>query len=110
MTSTMRSSFEICHGCIFLDAMSRKTNFHLRPYISIIISNELGEAQTVIERFFTPKLDQAYIFIIKSALEMAPNINPKNIRVIFADQFFNQDLIIACGLIFARLCYDYYHL
>ena len=52
MTSTMRSNFERFHGCIFLDAMRRKTNFHLWPYISIIIVNELGESQPVIEGFF----------------------------------------------------------
>ena len=88
MTSKMRSSFERFHGCIFLDFMRRKTNVHLWPYISIVIVNELEEAQPVIEGFFTSELDQAYIFIVKAELEMAPNVCSKNIGVVFVDKFF----------------------
>ena len=56
MTSTMRSSFERFSGCIFLDAMHKKTNVHLWPYMSIVIVNDLGEAQPVIEGFLLPNL------------------------------------------------------
>ena len=61
MTSTMRPIFERFHGCIFLDAMRQKANFHIWPYISIIIVKELAEAKPVVERCFTSELDQPYI-------------------------------------------------
>ena len=46
----------------------------------------------------------------QSALQMSPNVNPSNVRVVFADQFFTQELIIDCGFICAKLFYDHYHL
>ena len=110
MTSTMRSHFERYHNCIFLDTMRRKTNVHLWPYISIVIVNDMGEAQPVIEGFVTSELDEAYMFVINSALEMAPNVDPTNIGVVFGDQFFTKELIIASGLTHAKLFYDHYHL
>ena len=60
MTSTMRSNFERFHGCVFLDAMRRKTNFHLCPYISIVIVNKLGDSQPVILGFSTSEIDSLY--------------------------------------------------
>ena len=44
MTSVMRSNFERYNCVIFLDAMKRKTNIHLWPYMSIVIVNDLGES------------------------------------------------------------------
>ena len=41
---------------------------------------------------------------------MAPNVYTTNISVIFADQFFTQELIQSCGLCVAKLFYDHYHL
>ena len=48
MTSIMRSHFERYHQCIFLDAMRRKTNPHLWPYMAVVIVNELGECHPVV--------------------------------------------------------------
>ena len=110
MTSTMRYNFERFHCCVFLNAMRCKTNFHLWPYISIVIVNELGESQPVIEGFFTSEIDQAYIILVQSALQMAPNVDPKIIQAVFADQYFTQDIIISFGLIIAKLFYNHYHL
>ena len=40
---------------------------------------------------------------MKAALQMAPNVCARNVKVVFADQFFSQELILACGLEGAKL-------
>ena len=110
MTSVMRSHFERYHTILFLDVMRRKTNIHLWPYMSIVVVNDLGESQPVIEAVMMSERDESYKFIIESALKMAPNVFPKNVRVVFGDEFFTQDLIQSSGLINAKLFHDHWHL
>ena len=87
--------------------MRRKTNVHLWPYMSIVVVNELGEAHPAIEAIVMSEIDQAYKFLVKSALVMAPNVNPRNIKVVFGDQFFTPEIILSTGLCSARLFYDH---
>ena len=110
MTSVMRSHFEKFNVCLFLDAMRRKTNVHLWPYMAVVIVNEMGEAHPVCESIIMSEVEQAYVFLVKSALEMAPNVDPNNIRVVFGDQFFTPPLIQLTRLTNAKLFYDHYHL
>ena len=94
MTAHMISHFELYHSCIFLDAMRRKTNVHLWPYMSIVVVNEIGEAHPVIEAIVMSEIDEAYKFLVQSALSMAPNVNSDNIRVVFGiiSEFQKQSL------------------
>ena len=79
MTSIMRSHFERYQVVIFLDAMRRKTDVHLWPYMAIVIVNDMGEAQPVCESIMMSEIGPAYTFLIQSALKMAPNVNPDHI-------------------------------
>ena len=56
------------------------------------------------------EIEESYKFMIKCALDMSPNINLKNINVIFGDKFFNQDMIISFSLPNAKLFHDHWHL
>ena len=62
MTSVMRSYFERFHVVIFLDAMRRKTNAHLWPYMSVVIVNDLGESRPVCEAIMMGEQEQSYVF------------------------------------------------
>ena len=110
MTSVMRSHFERYHTVIFLDAMKRKTNVHLWPYVSIVIVNDLGECQPVCESIMMAEVSEAYIFLLQSAFKMCPKVPPSNIKVVFGDEFFNQEMIQTSGMSSAKLFYDHYHL
>ena len=103
MTSVMRSHFERYHTVIFLDAMKRKTNVHLWPYVSIVIVNDLGECQPVCESIMMAEVNEAYIFLLQSAFKMCPKVPPSNIKVVFGDEFFNQEMIQTSGMSSAKL-------
>ena len=79
MTSIMRSHFERYQVVIFLDAMRRKTNVHLWPYMAIVIVNDMGEAHPVCESIMMSEIGLAYTFLIQSALKMAPDVNPDHV-------------------------------
>ena len=102
--------FERFHTVIFLNAMKRKMNIHLWPYVSIVIVNDLEGAQPACESGLMSEINQAYEFLIQSALSMAPNVNINNMKVVFGDQFFTKELLQTCGLINAQSFYDHYHL
>ena len=65
MTSFMRSNFERYHKFLFLDAMRRKTNVYLWPYMSIVIFNDLGESKPIIEGIMMAEREESYNFMIK---------------------------------------------
>ena len=110
MTSVMRSKFEKYHKVLFLDAVRRQTNVYLWPYMSVVIVNDLGEAQPIIEGIMMAEREESYKFMIKCALEMSPNVYPKNIKVVFGDEFFTQDMMKSFGLLNAKLFHDHWHL
>ena len=41
---------------------------------------------------------------------MAPHFDPDSIKVVFADEFKNQQMIIESGIASARLYFDHHHL
>ena len=90
--------------------MKRRTNIHLWPYVSIVIVNDIGEAQPVCKSVLMSEINESYVFLIQSALKMAPNVNILDIKVVFGDQFFTKELLQMSGLTEARLFYDHYHL
>ena len=110
MTSVMRSHFERYHSVIFLDAMKKKTNMHLWPYMAVVIVNDLGESQPVCESIMMSEGNQSYKFLIQSALQMCVNVRSNDIKVVFGDEFFTKELIQTSGLTSAKLFYDHYHL
>ena len=110
MTSVMRSNFERYHSVIFLDAMKRRTNVHLWPYMSVVIVNDLGESQPVCESVMMSEVNAAYTFLLQSSFKMCPKVKPNHIKVVFGDEFFNQNLIQTSGLSEAKMFYDHYHL
>ena len=110
MTSVMRSHFERYHSVIFLDAMKKKTNMHLWPYMAVVIVNDLGESQPVCESIMMSEGNQSYKFLIRSALKMCVNVRSNDIKVVFGDEFFTKELIQTSGLTSAKLFYDHYHL
>ena len=110
MTSVMRSNFERYHSVIFLDAMKRRTNVHLWPYMSVVVVNDLGECQPVCESILMSEVNEAYTFLLQSAFKMCPKVKPLHIKVVFGDEFFNEKLIQTSGLVGAKLFYDHYHL
>ena len=52
----------------------------------------------------------SYKFMIESALQMCPKIDPSNIKVVFADEFLSQETITSSGLSKAKLFHDHWHL
>ena len=75
-----------------------------------MIVNDHGEVQPVCEFVLMSEINQAYEFLIQSALRMAPNVNVNNIKVVFGDQCFTKELCQTSGLTNAQLFYDHYHL
>ena len=78
--------------------------------MSVVIVNELGESQPVCESILMSEVNEAYIFLLQSAFKMCPKVKPHNIKVVFGDEFFNENLIQTSGLSEAKLFYDHFHL
>ena len=110
MTSTMRSNLYRFGSFICVDAMKRNTNVYEWPYIGPTVLNDLNHIAVVCEAFCIAERLEAYQFVLKSMLQMAPNFDPNSIKVIFADEFLTQETITDAGLTNTRLVYDHYHL
>ena len=102
MTSVMQYHFERYHTVIFLNAMKRRTNIHLWPYLSIVIVNDLGESQPVFESIMMAEANESYVFLLTSPFKMYPKVHPLYVKVVFGDEFFNNVLIETSGLTLAK--------
>ena len=110
MTSIMRSNLERYSSSICLDAMKRKTNVHLWPYMAIALVDELGRVCVGCEALCIQERHEAYQFVISSAFQMAPNVSPQSIKSVFSDEFITLKLLDTVGLGHAKLFFDHYHL
>ena len=110
MTSTMRSNLHRFGSFIRVDAMNRNTNVYEWPYIGPTVLNDLNHIAVVCKSFCIAERLEAYKFVLKYMLQMAPYFDFNSIEVIFADKFLTQQTITDAGLTNTRLVYDHCHL
>ena len=106
----MRSNFERHSTYICLDAMKRKTNVNLWPYMAITMNNEHNKVVVACESLMIAERHDAYIFLICSALMMAPKVTPDMIKVCFSDELVTTATLSSASLSKTKLFYDHYHL
>ena len=92
MTSVMRYNFLHYSTFICMDAMKKKTNVNLWPYMSIVVQDENGLVQVCCEALMTSERHDAYKFMLKSAFQMAPSFDNRNIHAVYGDEFLTPDL------------------
>ena len=110
MTSTMRSNFERFGTFLSLDAMKRRMNIHLWPYIAPVVRNEFNNSCVVCEALVFAERNDAYVAILEGLAEMAPGRPRTEVKAIYADEALNQEILEKAGYTKARLFYDHYHL
>ena len=110
MTSVMRSNFERYSQFICIDAMKKKTNVSLFPYMSITVLDEMNKVQVCCEALVMQERKEAYTFMIRLALSMAPKVDPDRIKNVFGDKFITRSLLNESRLEGSRILYDHFHL
>ena len=110
MTSVMRANLIRFGSFICLDAMKRRTNVHMWPYIGPTVMNDLKKSVVCCESFVLEERHDAYAFVLSSMFDMAPQFPRENLKVIFGDEFLTEKILEDCGLNHTKLFYDHFHL
>ena len=93
-TATMRDNFERFGGFIALDAMKRKLNTLLWPYIALTMYNEMNMICVACEGIFISERQEAYNAILNFVCQYENSSRSRNdIYVLAADGAIDQDIV-----------------
>lgn len=87
MTATTRSNFERFGSFLCLDAMKRRLNIYLWPYIAPVVKNEFNHTCVVAECLVAGERGDAYVAILEGLAAMAPGRPRTEVRAIYSDEF-----------------------
>lgn len=111
ITPEMRSDLLRYGSILFLDAQKKQYNSLGWPYIGPCVKDCDMKVRVVTECLIVGETHEAYIWVMEQIVDMEPRFELGGIKLIFADQFLSEKLLLHLNI--AETCTlrgDYYHL
>ena len=96
---------------IYLDACKRRHNKPGWPYHAVVVLDNEKRVCPVCESLSIAESNANYGFLLESCIKFEPRWNPRDVRLIFADQLITEQLLIDVGINESCILHgDRYHL
>jgi hypothetical protein len=96
--ANMRRQLELNGGYLSLDAMKRQIVSCNWPYIGIALLDPDCNLFVGLEGICASERNEAYTFVLQSALAMTPKLKPSDIKIIAADGLLSEHALTAAGI------------
>ncbi len=111
MTTDMKERLIRYGRLLFLDFQKRQYNKVNWPYCGPVVLDSDLQICVVAESFFVAECIDGYVFALKSMFKMVPRFNKQSIKLIFADEFLSDEVLVYLEIIdTATLRCDHWHL
>lgn len=111
ITPEMRSDLLRYGSIVFLDAQKKQYNSLNWPYIGPCIKDCDMKVRVITECLICEESYEAYIWVLERMAEMEPRFHLSSIKLIFADEFISENILVDLGI--QNTCTlrgDYHHL